>query len=1558
MRSRSSRIHFHWCHLVCGVVAILLAMPLAAHAQLITSVTDSGGAVGPVPNGGVYSSQRENDVAGVIVPFGQEAFAYTDRNHRWKGPVFSSTTGALTLSNVALASGYYAAAIPSYLTVPGNEYVTVRNDNKGAANFRLNVTVGQNVTAYLLIDNRTGDGTGANPPVLGPAIAPWVAADGWVRMNRGFSPNGPNGPQPDYVGVDEGSGTLTTANFNNRATDMTNLITGPGNSVQNAATIYRKDFSAGETIILKQCDSIVGNNYGLVVTPRAECDLAIPSETTAVGLPDGTSPPPKVHTIKNVGTNNAPVAWTVEEWNPIANVATDYDWLTLDKTGGTIAGSSSDTLTLSFDATGLPIARHTGYLKFTDGCGHTTLHTVTFAIGAISDVSIIDSDGAPGGVGPTAQRENDWGGGAVTFKDSLPGLTTATFAFIDRNHAYVGPRFDPSTGLLVSNSNATGLITPGIPPYLVGGEYVSTLNTNRDNGTNFRLNVTVASDVAAYLLIDNRVGEATQVFADPPKLGAGGNTNMQWVIDDGWLQVDTGLSPSLVSDGSRQPDYVGLDGGSTPSNINTRSTGGLDSGRAPNDFFTVYKKTFVAGSTIVLRQQNDSSGSATNDNMYGLVVVPSVPCRLAVDPVQTNTVGSLHYPSVPSAKITITNTGSAGNPTSYTVTELNQQKKAADVEWLSVDKYQSDQPIAGGATDTLTVSFKPTGLSQGDLSQGTYVAYLRITDSCSPAKTLLHKVTLTIGQPPIITSVTDENSAAAITNGVTSQRENDHGYAGLGGRIVYFNEDVPAYTDRTHEYNGARFTSAGALATATATGDIVIGLPPYLIGGEYVSTLNNNKNSLSFLLHVTVDPPVSAYLLIDNRAGDDNNANPPNLGRNGTGNMPWVYDDGWIQMNTGISPNGQPDFGAYDEGGTPADFDGRVSGTGTGGAGNGLNNFFCVYKKNFPAGATITLKSPVANIGDMYGLVVTPRPDCGLTISKASSASALEGGTNPASIGVPVINDGTRAEPTGYTVVESDADGNALDYPWLSLDKLSGSIATELADVVTISFKITGAEFPGGKLAQGFHTGYLRFTNDCPSPQTTIHKITLEIQPPDLRLLQRLAPNGMYVQAVTNPDGTGMTWDEARVHYNANFKGNLPTFHGVTGDWTPPANQYVGVAIGSRADMWLPGTDADGVSSLDGVNLGALLGTSEGTFKWLDGTAVPTGDILSGGPWNTGEPNDANGSEDGMEIYASGAWNDDGTGPTLGAQVATVQPYYLLYQNVDLSGQGKFKVSFRPGTTASLAEAITLLKGPAVAGDAKGRYYAISMGDPGTGGGGTGAAGGWRDWPKVPWPVDDPVVSYVEHDNFVTRSIGVLVIPEAGPYTFVVAHDDDCQFTIGSQAEIGGACDSAGPLCFQTQLTGATVNSVLVTFPEAGEYPIELIQREGTGGSYLQLFAAKGDETASFSRGYRQIFRLVGDVLGGGLAVKTSVDVCGAVFADVDNDGDVDQADFGQFQACYSGAGFAVAAECSCFDRDGENVAGDGDIDAMDLQAFLNCYTGPSIQWSQAIAPNCVPERP
>jgi predicted amidohydrolase len=57
--------------------------------------------------------------------------------------------------------------------------------------------------------------------------------------------------------------------------------------------------------------------------------------------------------------------------------------------------------------------------------------------------------------------------------------------------------------------------------------------------------------------------------------------------------------------------------------------------------------------------------------------------------------------------------------------------------------------------------------------------------------------------------------------------------------------------------------------------------------------------------------------------------------------------------------------------------------------------------------------------------------------------------------------------------------------------------------------------------------------------------------------------------------------------------------------------------------------------------------------------------------------------------------------------------------------------------------------------------------------------------------------------------------------------------------------------------------------------------------------------------------------------------------ADLDEDGDVDQSDFGLFQACLSGTGEAYKSGCS-----GADLDGDEDVDSHDFDVFAGCIAG------------------
>ncbi len=69
---------------------------------------------------------------------------------------------------------------------------------------------------------------------------------------------------------------------------------------------------------------------------------------------------------------------------------------------------------------------------------------------------------------------------------------------------------------------------------------------------------------------------------------------------------------------------------------------------------------------------------------------------------------------------------------------------------------------------------------------------------------------------------------------------------------------------------------------------------------------------------------------------------------------------------------------------------------------------------------------------------------------------------------------------------------------------------------------------------------------------------------------------------------------------------------------------------------------------------------------------------------------------------------------------------------------------------------------------------------------------------------------------------------------------------------------------------------------------------------------------------------------------------CALPGADADQDGDVDQEDFGDFQKCMSGSGGGLLLPgCVCFDT--HPAAGDGDVDSDDFDMFLLCASGPGV---------------
>ncbi len=161
-------------------------------------------------------------------------------------------------------------------------------------------------------------------------------------------------------------------------------------------------------------------------------------------------------------------------------------------------------------------------------------------------------------------------------------------------------------------------------------------------------------------------------------------------------------------------------------------------------------------------------------------------------------------------------------------------------------------------------------------------------------------------------------------------------------------------------------------------------------------------------------------------------------------------------------------------------------------------------------------------------------------------------------------------------------------------------------------------------------------------------------------------------------------------------------------------------------------------------------------------------------------------------------------------------------------------------------------------------------------------------------------------------------------------------------------------------------NRIPPEFPDEGyDHQISILDGDETG-SEMARFALRSHEIMPL--GWTPFPTLTGmptgnavtiewgwenGIIAGWNVVGTHVDEllliqtpCNDPFADADNDGDVDQADFGSFQNCYTGPGGGVPAEpeyCFCFDVEGPGGMPDADVDQADLAAFEACASGPAI---------------
>jgi hypothetical protein len=200
----------------------------------------------------------------------------------------------------------------------------------------------------------------------------------------------------------------------------------------------------------------------------------------------------------------------------------------------------------------------------------------------------------------------------------------------------------------------------------------------------------------------------------------------------------------------------------------------------------------------------------------------------------------------------------------------------------------------------------------------------------------------TVPYRPIIRNVVETGGDDSV-NAPAQYTGQSFTHPNLGAiRLGVFGEDAPTYRNRLHQWN-------------SPSGTVL--LPDYLVGGEYIMMLQENRDNASLQVDVEISEPALVYVLVDNRLGDTAGGNPPDFSG---GAMAWLIDNGWTPVMTGLNRNNVatlPDEVGVDEGGDGV------------GPGVALNQWASVYVKRIEEPMFSLFQAD--NSGqNMYGVVV------------------------------------------------------------------------------------------------------------------------------------------------------------------------------------------------------------------------------------------------------------------------------------------------------------------------------------------------------------------------------------------------------------------------------------------------------------------------------------------------------------------------------------------------------------------------------------------------------------
>lgn len=770
----------------------------------------------------------------------------------------------------------------------GTDYVRQQNDDKAAGTYSLALNFSATVDLYVMVDNRF-----ATPLTQ----LPWLA-------QLGFVDSGLN------IDIDEN---------------------GDGSINQTASLFVLADHT-GPITLGPQPNA--NNMYGV-----AAVQAGLPVGSAAIGSAAGNL------TLTGVIDHNLQAALLSFTGGGSINVTgpiVAMDGVT--KTGaGTTTLSGNNTYTGETQVQGGILAAGHANALGTTAAGTTVADGATLAIAGnitlANEPLLITGDGVNGN-GAIQNLAGNNTIGAVELAET--GLLT--FAKLDIGPAgqrvetggiaVTGPAANTNgTNLAAQNlvSNSGVAFTVAIDNRDQNGTAVGNIDwRDRGNGSNDEL-VALGED-----FIKNNAGIVRVTISGLPAgqyLITGYHVdadNTQSVPISVFANTGSGFSNVTTQTGNANIGFGGA-GGLTTAEVQQSRSEAMITADGVNDVVLIYSgvgnpDTEVPVSGLLIQQPVTVADAAIGSQAGMLTVAGAITTTAEAGFLELTGSGDLHVSgNIPSmAQIDKTGTGSArlsGNNTFDGVINVDEGTL------IAASNNALGTTAAGVNVDSGATLAFDGGITIGDeevTTSGDGVNGHGALQNISGSNSIAGDVNIAQAADGVITSAINMNSADPADRYVIVP----------GG----FNEDVDAFIDRTHEWNGA--TAAG--------------LPGYLVGADYVQTANDDRGSATFSMALEFGAVVDLYVFVDNREG------------NVAGNLPWLAALGFVDSGDDIG---------IDEGGDGV------------GPGNGINQTMSVYRLAAHSGP-ITL-GPHVSGNNFYGVAASFVAPASMNLAVGAEAGTL-----------------------------------------------------------------------------------------------------------------------------------------------------------------------------------------------------------------------------------------------------------------------------------------------------------------------------------------------------------------------------------------------------------------------------------------------------------------------------------------------------------------------------------------------------------------------------------------